>query len=298
MPLTTLDNQTTEVEFDISGLRFITPVGVVLWICWIRFFEKIGVTWTIVGVDEQADIYRYLQRIDFFSTIGVETVESFVRRPSRRRFIPIENVGRASQANVNQLASRAAECISPDPIEGLEGDYPGYLNCLKFGISELVNNVSQHASGMGCIMAQYFPRFDSVTVAVADIGMGIRESFHMVRYEQEHEVSHLKSLQQALLPLMSSKKGTLGWGESVNQGVGLTLLAEIAEACGGEFCILSGDGMVHNRVGTQLDGMFFGTLVAYRFNRDRMHDFAAVLEVAKQNSGLDDSSGAVNKFFG
>lgn len=105
-----------------------------------------------------------------------------------------------------------------------------------------------------------------------------------------------EAIQKALEPRISSK------GTPTNEGVGLTLVAELAELAQAWLLIVSGRGVVRvipeqGRIGSVLphDGVFPGTLVGLTFRQNAVRDFALLLHNAKIHAGLlPDVAGGAN----
>jgi hypothetical protein len=96
-----------------------------------------------------------------------------------------------------------------------------------------------------------------------------------------------EAIQLALKPGVSSKSGP------PNEGVGLTLVANLARLARGWLVIVSGRGVVSlSRDGTIVSdtlptkGYYRGTLVGGVFRQDTTRDFARLLHQAKINAGL------------
>jgi hypothetical protein len=100
-------------------------------------------------------------------------------------------------------------------------------------------------------------------------------------------VDDVGAIEKALLPRVSSK------GSPTNEGVGLTLTAELARLIGAWLLICSGAGYVWRRPdGSLTSGVlpnkarYHGTLVGLTFDRNRVTDFAKLMNAAKQEAGL------------
>jgi hypothetical protein len=108
----------------------------------------------------------------------------------------------------------------------------------------------------------------------------------------------------ALQPKVSSKSHlTTAWGESINAGVGLTLLKEFCSLTGGYFFMASGNGACFQSAGDKslnqasLRSSFHGTLCALSFTRAKIRNFSELLHKAKQAVGLLPTDGEFGKYF-
>jgi hypothetical protein len=129
-----------------------------------------------------------------------------------------------------------------------------------------------------------------VRVAIADSGIGIWDSFrlndspHLLRIR-----SHLDAVQVALEPKVSSTDHLgFGWGQSVNAGVGLTLLKNLSVLMKGSFVLASQSGICSLAQAFELpdNSKLNGTLCPMSFQRSRLSQFADLLYMAKQQVGL------------
>ena len=75
-----------------------------------------------------------------------------------------------------------------------------------------------------------------------------------------------------------------GLGDNANQGVGLTLMTEVARNIGGKYTVLSGTGAVTEDGGVPLPEAqgYQGTFCAFSLSRERLGQFNEHLEAAKR----------------
>ena len=105
-----------------------------------------------------------------------------------------------------------------------------------------------------------------------------------------------------LLKWLSHKDPTV-WGESINAGVGLTLLKEFCSLAGGCFFMASGNGVCLQLAGdnslrqTSLQGSFCGTVCALSFTRAKIRNFPELLHKAKQSVSLLPAGEEFGKYF-
>ena len=95
------------------------------------------------------------------------------------------------------------------------------------------------------------------------------------------------AIRKALEPFVSSKGGP------TNEGVGLTLMSELARLAKAWLLIVSGTGALRlEPSGVTTTGMlpargyYQGTLLTLVFRQDKVHDFALMLHEAKNATGL------------
>ena len=176
---------------------------------------------------------------------------------------------------------------------------------LQYSVSELANNVIQHARAPGFATAQYMARTDIIRVAMADTGIGVLRSFAENNSPfWKPEMTEAEAIALALQPKVSSKLHlTTAWGESINAGVGLTLLKEFCSLAGGCFFMASGNGVCFQLAGDKsfnqnsLRGNFHGTVCALSFNRATIRNFPELLHKAKQSVSLLPTGEEFGKYF-
>ena len=134
-------------------------------------------------------------------------------------------------------------------------------------------------------------------LALADNGRGILQSFREAGFEWSAQLDDAGAIRKALEPFVSSK------GSPTNEGVGLTLVSELARLTGAMLLIVSGRGMLtvdaHGKISTKAQGagaVFHGTLLALTLPQNRMQDFAALLTSAKLGVGLLRSTDLTDNF--
>lgn len=245
--------------------------------------------------------------MDFFHHCGVALPEKFRRRDSTGRFVPLAMISSATAGEVDKLAQATAACLFPSMSDGDDPTLTGPFDHVAYAVTELVNNVLQHARSRGFLMAQVFPKTGQVCVAIADHGIGIRGSFAESTPEfWDPAMNDLDAVRLALQPKVSSKRHvSSGWGEAVNAGVGLSLLKELAAVADGCFTLVSGAGMYqwnhrdHREYPTEtlLPAKFPGTLCATQVSQQKLLNHFELLHAAKQNLHLLGQSGGFDDLF-
>lgn len=217
---------------------FLHPAGIVLLASGIASRRARGLSTSLLARDGSADAYRYLQRIDFFSELGVAKQEEFQRHPESGRFVPLRCI--LDLATARRLADQAADLLE----ERLPDVGPSPLRMARFVFEELGANVVQHsrAPETGFGMAQAYPQGRRIQIAFADSGVGFLASLQRNpelagRIEDEGE-----ALQLALGRAVSSHAPGRG-----HMGMGLALLVQFADLLGGDLEVASGDALLHRR---------------------------------------------------
>lgn len=108
-------------------------------------------------------------------------------------------------------------------------------------VSELVLNVMAHSSAGGCyIIAQGYPKSGRVRFCIGDIGIGIKA--HITK-----RFPRLKDKDSIFLIRFALRDGITGALNNDHSGAGLPFLQELIRLCGGEFQIMSGEGLYMER---------------------------------------------------
>lgn len=276
-------NRFEKVVVDFSGIRYfeIQPMCFLLG-------KLIG--WNLQGkevevrVPSGCRVLPYMQRMDFFKQCGIEIPENFVRQGSTSRFREFTRVELGTSTyDVRALSSSAADCIAPDQKEFSDPDRTGFYDAIEHVVSEMLLNTVQHARGPGFLCAQYYPSSSVTQLALADAGMGIRESFERVESPHTNRINtDGDAIRVSLEGSVSSTshKYPIGQGENPNSGVGLTVLTELTKEVGGSYVLMSGEAAIVNGLEIDLgrDAGYKGTYCAFTLPRSELELFDEVKE--------------------
>jgi len=291
------------IVLDFEPVRFFTPGAIVLVLAKVKSWLSRGKK-VFFQYYKTCGAFRYLQRIDFFAQSGIELAEDFQRHETGGRFVVVHRIGGPAADSVEELSTGIAECIFPD-ADVDDPEESGLFDLIQYSVSELALNVTQHARATGFAMAQHAGRTDLIRVAIADHGIGIARSFIENGSPHWREgMNDADAIELALRPKVSSKGHlTTPWGESINAGVGLTLLKGIAERTNGNLFIASGSG-VYWRKGNStvqplktITGCFPGTVCSVAFTRSQVQSFPRLMHEAKRATGLLPEGTDLGNFF-
>jgi hypothetical protein len=274
------------VGIDISRVKFLTPAAIVAVVARCHRWRREGKRLRLCGT-EKCENLSYLQRIDFLSHLGIEIPESFTRRPTGNRFVPVRSLNFAS-GNVDALASEITRCVLPDCLSDDD-----VFQALQYAAGELLSNAKYHSGGRAFACAQFFPARNLVRIAVADDGQGIRESFTATSREPEASTPD-DAIRLALQPGVSSallRPNPNPYGGQNHRGVGLSVTRILAKEAKGRLTIATESGWFDELHGSEQTrphgGIFFpGTLVAVSLHRDHIADYAEMHEAAMAEIGM------------
>jgi hypothetical protein len=279
------------IALDFSRLQRITPAGLVLLTATITRWRREHRTITFLGLTH-CSICGYLQRMDFLKYSGVEMPEKFNRHDANGKFMPL----RLIEFPTENLGRDMAACVAPG---GEEFDHVNawLYDMVFYVLTEAANNVRQHSHGTGYAAAQINRSEGLVRLAIADNGHGIRSSFVNAGFSWASKLNDIEAIQKALEPKMSSK------GSPHNEGVGLTLITELARRYRGWLLIVSGSGCCMVNRGEKPsykllpeNGFYTGTICLMTFPQQEKGAFEEVLYAAKTDAGLLHSTEKLGRF--
>lgn len=269
--LTQADHE-SEISFDFQQVRFYEPSPIIALITRIIRWNYEGKALLLLNL-QSCPAAQYLQRIDFFSILGIQFQENFVRHPNQNRFLEISRI---DPRNVDTLARELADCVAQGTSDPAE-----IKACFSYAIGEMITNVAQHAHGPGFICAQFYPKSQRVHISVGDCGIGLRRSFEGTSLEASLPTAIL-ALEKALEPEVSSallRPPTNPYGQYVNRGIGLSMLSELTRQTYGNLQILS-ENALFTRVGDTSAGFqefpdlsHQGTFVSLSISTEQIDNF-------------------------
>lgn len=233
-----------EVVLTVPRHAFYRPVGVAVLAALVADRRERGFRTHFVAEDANAAVWRYLQRIDFFRSLDVETPESFSRLPPDGRFAPLVKIRDL------ETARRHAEALSECLDRQLPQLAPSPARMARFVLEELGANVVQHSgrpqTGFG--LAQAFVNLTRFELAFADRGVGFLSSL-----QRNPELSGRIGSDAEALQLALSVGVTGSADPRRNMGMGLKLLSDFSDHLGADLWIASGDAVLlrRNSVGRQ-----------------------------------------------
>lgn len=234
----------------------------------------------------------YLIRMGLFNHLRLDYGREITAHEEAGRFIPIQRITTTRELSdfiVNVIPLLHASPTQVEPI--------------RYVISELVRNVLEHAgaSGGAFLCAQFFRKAGTLSLGVADDGVGIRGSmarFHPVRSDWD-------AIALAMRPGVSGTTARIG-GTDYNAGAGLFFTKSIACASRNYFAIYSGRAMFkllktprNERVVLHADATrdkhsaedqlpgWSGTVVGVDISLKRQQTFAALMRLIRDAYGLD-----------
>lgn len=222
----------------LPGNAFLYPAGIVLLAAGIADRRERGLHTSWSTDLPGGDTFRYLQRADFFSELGVELEEVFERHDPSGRFVPLRRI--RNLATARTVADQTAEVLeSKLPDVG-----PSPMRMARFVLEELGANIVQHSerpeTGFG--MAQAYSQSRKIEIAFADAGIGFLRSLQRNPELVGRVDNEADALQLALGRALTSRAEGQG-----NMGIGLHMLVNFSDAVHGDLWVASGDALLHRR---------------------------------------------------
>ena len=246
------------VELDCSRVKFVDPLGITALAATVKGALTQGRRVAMPWLDTK--IAGYLERMNFFVDMDVADVNiptHRTRNDQRGNLLEITHIvdSGTSEAVADQLAASIVQMIigrgeKPFDFKTPDTEYDQYYRPLRYALSELIENALTHARRQGAInssvwvAAQYYKDTQTggrVQVAVVDNGCGFLATLQ--NHPELPEKTHGAAIRTALKPKVSCNRDIGPFGESVNEGVGLTTTVKISSATGGDVHIISGDAL-------------------------------------------------------
>ena len=244
-----------DVKLNCANVNFVDPLGMTVLAAALEPLDKrrrVSMPWL------KTSTASYLERMDFFNGIpvdGVNLPQNRARNDQRSNLLEITRVvdSGKSEAVADQLATAIVGKIigrGPKPVDfnAPDTEYLQYYKPLRYALSELIENALTHARREGAfnasvwVAAQYYKdQGGRIQVAVVDNGCGFLATLQ--NHTELREKTHAEAIKTALKPKVSCNRDIGPFGESVNEGVGLTTTVRIAKATGGSVHIVSGDAI-------------------------------------------------------
>jgi len=261
------DGHHDQVTFNLQDLRFIHPSGIVVLASLAAWLSQERECRLEIIPPLNGDVQRYLSRMDFYCTLGMDVQEDFRRYDAAGRFQ--EMVWLRQERGIDEVAAMLVQVISANICLK-----KSIKHSLQISIAEVGSNVFHHGRSPigGLICAQKYPQKGFVELAVADCGIGIRAAMSQRYGEVRSPDSAGPALEKAI------QRGTTSRPEH-NSGGGLFFTTEVIRNNGGRAFIQSERAMLvvssqGNAVRSQ--PYWQGTIVCLQFELDSEADMISL----------------------
>jgi ABC-type transporter Mla MlaB component len=272
------------ISLDCRNLRFVDPLGLCVLHHWFKELEAGGVGVQLANLP--LAIETWLRRMNLFADLGnlefEDRTSHYARNQLQGNVIEVRSVNSLQESDrvANEIANSLLHGVAdvswePDP-EGMRASEGEVLSDeLSYVFAELLNNSLDHGRSRGyphaCakVAAQYYPTLNKLRIAIVDNGCGLLETLRG-HSKMEGANDDLTAIHVALMPKVSCNRD-VGIRDSVNEGLGLTMSAEMALSSGGKVGIFSGRGRLkqaaNERIFSQPIEFWQGTAVFLEFDR-------------------------------
>nr|WP_319564723.1 ATP-binding protein [uncultured Rhodoferax sp.] len=246
------------IELNCGNVCFVDPLGITALAAAIQDAlsqgRRVAMPWLAPSTTS------YLERMNFFVDMDIDAVDvpkNRIRTDQRGNLLEITHIvdSGKSEAVADQLAAAIVTMIigrgqRPVNFHVPDTEYDQYYRPLRYALSELIENSLTHARREGAfnssvwVAAQYYNDAQTggrVQVAVVDNGCGFLATLQ--NHPELPEKTHGAAIRTALKPKVSCNRDIGFFGESVNEGVGLTTTVQISKATGGSVHIVSGNAL-------------------------------------------------------
>ncbi len=271
------------VSCDAADLKFVDPSGLCVLAATCHTLAKLGKTLKLENVPDA--IAGYLARMDLFKACGISYGEKFSRHDRKYDLVEICSVDRAG--SVDPLVSKITDALvghmpdfnstaQADEMSGYKPQDHLYIP-LRYIFSELLENALTHGKRLGYqntqawVAVQYYRSNDRIRLAVLDNGCGFL--WTLSRHPALTAQTYDAAIRLALQPRVTCNPDLeIRPEETANQGIGLTVVKEIAARSQGVMRLISGDCLLElydaGREQRRRVAFWQGVLLTLEFKRD------------------------------
>lgn len=184
--------------------------------------------WGLPNLGLPDEFRSYAARMELWEAAGMDPPYQVNKYSARGRFLPVQAL--TDPARVDE----SANCLTEIMTAGCSDES---RSSLQITLAELLNNCYDHAEpqtalfGLAC--AQSWPRGGLAQIAIADAGVGIRDTLG-----QNNAL--LGRLHRENACALATEYGVTGKPNRHHSGYGLTLARQVLENNGGRLTVVSG----------------------------------------------------------
>lgn len=278
-----LTTETESIVCDGAALNWIHPVGLCGLAATCNVLAERGVTVSFVNLS--SSMSSYFERMDVFDHCKIDHENTRQRRDLSHRLLEVKCLD--SPSEVHKIAGSLVATITGQMMQGQDdrADPDGMRArpserlslSLQYVLSEILENAVTHAQARGFsrakvwIAANYYEQNSVVRVAFVDTGCGFLQS---LRFDERviESPMHITAIRRALEPFVSCNRAVGILDDSSNQGIGLTVCADIARETGGRLLVGSGNTTWNatGKIEYPHFGIWQGAAVDIMLHRDKL----------------------------
>ncbi|MDE8044262.1 ATP-binding protein [Erysipelothrix rhusiopathiae] len=284
-------NQEPKVKFNLTAIRNCDPFAMII----------VGLAIRDILHDREViaenlnDINDYAGSMCFYDFIGVKNLGLKVNsRSGSTKHIPITIVRKSilmeKCRNQNKEFIDALREYSFRVAKVLSRNYPESEIAFEYLIREMIRNIFEHSeSECAYICGQYWPSYDLIEIAIADDGIGIKNSLKSnMNYINliENDNDAIKLAMRPGVSKSYSKSENPIFNPDKNSGFGLYVVSELCIALDGSFIITSGRNSKHIGRSSENSGLLIkesisnhnGTAIMIRIKPTMLVDFDNIFD--------------------
>ena len=224
-----LGREVDKVILDFKDCPFIEPLHIVSIACLIEEYHIQNIEIVFLNY-EKAELKNYLSNINFFKYWG----SNFNRNTYTPSKISTNLcLWKVDNSMISEYVRKAQEYFEVNYLDGLD------VQPLNISLAELFNNINDHAGSKvsGYCISQFYPRNDTLKIAVCDFGKGIPNVVNdFLATVGRPQVSDEQAIEMAFEKAFSSKS------TPQNRGFGLDTIKDIVLYCGSTMRVYSNKG--------------------------------------------------------
>ena len=291
-----------EVKFHFD-CTWVQPLGMLLSIAGIRSFRNSNKEIPFIfSTNNECKALDYASHMGFFKAISemIKIGNEPGQALGNENYIPItiidfdalwkKDIADGNIGTLNETIERESKRLS----KVLCRSNVDLQKLFTYIIRELLRNIPEHAeSHKAYICAQYWQNNSLAEIAIADEGIGIKNSLRKNNVHKDYIYSNIDALECAIKPGISQSfspstkiKKDDTW---TNSGFGLYMTSEICKKLNGEFWIISGDKALEiDSKEKKIHNTFLeGTAIGIKFNASHIQNAQQLItETAKQGEEI------------
>lgn len=133
------------------------------------YLQLIGKGYSVSFVGDR-NILNYLSRLNFFSELSIDFVETITRRRTST-IVPVMQI--KDEMDVQNTCNTLCEFV----LKNIPNS-SNFLPAFEWCINEVIDNIRNHSqsSTPGIVCGQYYPATHKLLISIVDSGIGIKDS--------------------------------------------------------------------------------------------------------------------------
>ncbi len=249
-------NPAAHLDFDFEQISFIEPVFISTISALISDLRKKGHVVSTSNINYAISDYIYtIYFPDGLRPDDFSNWQDQLDHYSGKSYLPILNFPTSTQKPETEIRDKLLSKAYQLLHNNLSGVPVSYKSAINFLISEMTNNIIDHADvDRGWVKAQYYQTKNFLDICVIDTGKTILGSYQDTGFERiTNDTEAIRRATEGV----STKSQERGYGISTSKKM-------ITKGLKGKFVIVSGGGLLYNNKLIELPVRWNGTIFALR----------------------------------